>query len=719
MIDQQTILAGLNREQRVAVAHTDGPLLILAGAGAGKTAVITHRAVRLVADGVSPETLLIVTFTNKAASELKSRCQQLLGSRARALKVGTYHSVVTHEILRPAARAGRLASVGINGRFAILDRDASERVFKTALKTLTAREAEALTQSGRSPHDLRRAIGAIRALGYEFGLDAGTLVPRVARWIAATRFSYRPAFAQTALLALWQRYTQSCRELNALDFDALLTHAAWLLRQDTEFAAQASARYRYLEVDEYQDTNPVQAEIVERLAAPHHNLAVCGDDRQSIYAFRGADLEVLRGFCYRYPEATVVDLIRNYRSSAPIVAAANACARAMPERLSTEDMISAALASRPFRPRGFSYPTEAEEASDVVKQLCTAHALGRPWSGCAVIYRARFDKTVLEPALVRARVPFQVVGDTGFFDHIEVRDMAALVRVLVEPSDRPAWCRLLGAGGFGLTPKALQLACADGEHPLAALTRLSQLRLKACFKLRSLLTQIARFTTERTQTLPDVHALVVGVILENAHPETFQEYLLALWAMYLKPHLKVLAEREAAKRYRVNRGGAARRDALVAEILIEREQRVRVIAAHLETERRAALGWDGILEALELESLADEGVEPECVKLMTVHAAKGLEFDEVWFLGGGDEDAERRPDVAVQAEERRVFYVALTRARQALTVTESAWRKRYGHLIPRRRSLFLAEILPALDAAPAPLRPSVCRLDSTGSADYA
>ncbi len=698
MVQENDLLSGLNPEQVRAVRHENGPLLILAGAGAGKTAVMTRRAARLVRLGHDPSRLMVVTFTNKASNELKERCEGLLGPAARRVRAGTFHSLIIRTILRPAAEADILREMGLSGRFAILDNDGSERLFRAAWKERGSPEVDHFEKIGRGLAECRRLIGAVRSAGHDFMIEGKTIRTALSQQIAKSGFSPDATNTSVVVMDLWSRYHAACRDLNACDFDGILTLGAWLMRERHDFAASRAAMFSFLEVDEYQDTNPVQSQIVEALAAPHGNLAVCGDDRQAIYGFRGSDVRVIREFHTRHPDVTVVDLCMNYRSTPPIIETANACARAMPDRLSDTDMLPAAgAAGQSVHPVGMFYPTDREEACGVAEELLEAHKGGIGWNALAVLYRARSLKEPLEAELVRARVPFVVVGDTGFFDHVEVKDIAAMIRVLVNPEDRPGWVRVLGAGGFGVTPEAFSKSIKTHGSAVNTLNTLVSGRIKSTLKLRSLLTQVERFTRERDTINPDIGALVDGVVLEASRPTTFHEYLMTLWNHYLMPSLKADIDRQMKKQFQVNRGGASRRDQMTAFAMEERTARADVVAGWVASRRENQEPWDEILDGLSLQD-ATEDKDRDAVKLMTVHAAKGLEFERVWYLGGADDDPDQMKSDSDMAEERRVFYVALTRAKRMLSVTGAAQRKRYGQIKVRRRSGFFEEVMATIRA---------------------
>lgn len=390
-VNDTDLIAGLNPEQVTAVRHETGSLMILAGAGAGKTAVMTRRAARLMRLGHAPSRLMIVTFTNKAAREIKERCHALLGDVASQMVAGTFHGLILRHIIRPADRQGLLKPIGFARPLTILDKKESDTLWKSAWKTLSPDAYQHLTFVELDLKKSRQAIGLLRAQGVDLSTEASRAdsfgltpdeqaVERALRtFLTQKRLSPDPAHTAPLLLAVWSAYHQSCRSLNAVDFDGILTLGARVLAEYPDFAQTRTRLFSHIEVDEYQDTNPVQNGILDVLAAEHRNLAVCGDDRQAIYGFRGSDIRMIRAFQDRYPQVTIVDLIRNYRSTPAIVDAANNCARAMPNRLSTSDMIADKIAGGLFVPTANYFPDDDEEADVVCAEIQKIREGGADW----------------------------------------------------------------------------------------------------------------------------------------------------------------------------------------------------------------------------------------------------------------------------------------------------------------------------------------------------
>ncbi|MHB8409006.1 MAG: ATP-dependent helicase [Acidiferrobacterales bacterium] len=700
------LFAGLNPEQVQAVRHIDGPLMILAGAGAGKTTVMTRRAARLIQLGHAPSRIMLVTFTNKAAREMKQRVAALLEESAGQPVAGTFHSIVLQHILLPAHRAGLLAQFGFTKTPTILDARDSDALWRSAWKAIPMSDRYRFSAAGMELKHSKRLVGLLRARGLSVppDIDPGRVVGRSAeeqrllRHLVhelSVRRCHEPDVIASALLDLWEKYHASCLALNAMDFDNMLVLGASVLDGHPEFAGRIAGKFSFIEADEFQDTNPVQNRILEILAAPHGNLAVCGDDRQSIYGFRGSDISVIREFRQRHPQAKIIDLVRNYRSTSSIVDAANGCARAMPNRLSGADMISDTHAHVAEPPSCRTYASDVQEGEDVCAQIEQANAAGEPWSSLAVLYRSRAIKRKFEGMLVNHRIPFVVVGDIGFFEHRDVADTMGLVRALFDRDELLGWKRILAAGGFGITPAMLEKKTLRGASAWDTLLDLARTRKEKALKLRSLMTQVDRFSQQRNAPQLDIRALTYEVVLEDRAPETFPEYLVALWRQYLLPHLRADKEKEIAKKYQTRHGFGSKKEALLEDYIRECHERIGTVANLVAMVRNETPDWNAVLNELTLQTdVTEADKHRDAVRLMTVHAAKGLEFDRIWYLGGADENPAEtsRRTPAEDEEERRIFYVAITRPRRALIITGA--RTRWYDKIERSRlpSQFYAEV---------------------------
>jgi DNA helicase-2/ATP-dependent DNA helicase PcrA len=629
------LLDDLNPPQRDAVLHTDGPVLVLAGAGSGKTRVLTYRTAHLIGDcGVPPWAILAITFTNKAAAEMRERIAQLVGPAAREIWASTFHSACVRILRREAAAAGYRSD------FAIYDADDQLRLLRACFSD------EDIDPKRVSP---RNVLGRIS--------DAKN------RLVDAEGFAEESdGFGDELVARLYRRYTARLHIAGAMDFDDLLMVTTRLLESDAEVRERYQSRFSYVLVDEYQDTNHAQYRLVRVLAEPQRNLCAVGDDDQGIYSWRGADVRNILDFERDYPDAYVVALEQNYRSTGTILRAANAVVARnrgrRPKELWTDRGAGEPLHVVPCR-------DEHDEARAVLAEIERARAAGTSLSQIAVFYRTNAQSRSIEDQLVRGRIAYTVVGGPRFYERAEVRDVMAYLRAAANPADEIAIARLLGAPKRGLGPGCLAklVACAQ-THGFALGDAIGQGELIAG------VTQAQRSALARTATLLAElrHADAAGVPLGG---------------------LVVMA---------IDRSGI--RSAWMAEGSLEAQGRIEnldelenVAAEYQATALEPSL--IGFLEEVALQSDADlVDQEHGQVTLMTVHNAKGLEFDVVVMTGmeEGIFPHARSDDPDSLEEERRLCYVGMTRAKQRLVLTHAETRAIHGAREYRLPSRFLAEI---------------------------
>ena len=674
----ETILAGLNPEQRRAAETTEGPLLVLAGAGSGKTRVLVHRIAYLIgACGIPAESILAVTFTNKAAGEMRERVEKLLGPDAGGLWVTTFHSACVRILRR------EIGHLGISRGFAIYDESDS-------LSTLK----EALRRRGLDPklHDPRRLRWRI-----DQWKNAGVLPAA-----AAERAQDLEAREAAESYAVYQRLL---RDANALDFGDLILQTVELFERFPEVLAHYRRRWSYVLVDEYQDTNRVQYQLVTQLAREHGNLCVVGDPNQSVYGWRGADVRNILDFERDFPNASVVKLERNYRSRRPIldgasaVVANNASTRALQlraERGEGEPIRFAELAD------------EREEAAFAVREILTARQRdGRPLRDFAVFYRTNAQSRPFEEELLRYDVPYVVVGGVRFYERAEVKDALAYVRLALNPADAAALRRIANVPPRGLGRTTLEraegLAERDGVSLFEGLRRLA-----AAGEAGRAAEPIAAFAALLEQ---------LGVELRAASPAEGIAQVLRR-SGYLA-HLEREGTPEAETRLENLRELVAGAEDFAAESVSGDEERAPI---ELFLDQVALVsdidGWDRRADG---------------VSLMTAHSAKGLEFPVVFLVGleeGVFPHTASSRDAGGLEEERRLFYVGMTRAMERLYLTCARERRRYGPRSFAVPSRFLREIpesliagqLPDSDAgtrAPRDAPWSQRRGDPAGRLDYA
>lgn len=602
-------LADLNDAQRDAVLHTSGPLLIVAGAGAGKTKTITHRIAHLIASGVPPRSILAVTFTNKAAAEMRDRIHRLL-MHSTSPYVSTFHSLGVRLLREFATEAD------IPRNFAIWDRDDSVRVIK---RHLTEHELE----QRFSPRQVLARISKEKGNGTT--LD---------EWACAS--SYENVVAEA-----WRAYEAVRVKEGALDFDDLLLQSLVLLKTNAGVRATLIDRWRHLTIDEYQDTNRSQLEIARLLTSEAQNICAVGDTDQVLYSWRGADVKNLLSFEATFPGTRVILLEQNYRSTQTILTAANAVIAKnvlrFPKRLFTNNATGEAI-------RLYAGESERDEAQFAARTARELMGSGVPASEIALLFRENFQSRALEESFIREGIPYRVLG-TRFFERAEVKDVLSYVRAALNPRSTIDFARAAGTPSRGI-----------GKTTLEKVQRGAALTGSAAVKMGTFTALLSRIA-EKIRTAPASEALHF-VITESGLEKSFGENVED--AERLKNVIELVSH-------------ATRYDSAPAPEGIEK-----------------------LLEDASLMSDQDELEErKEAVTLMTVHASKGLEFDAVMVTGleQGLFPAERQSDTDRDSEEeRRLFYVAITRARKHLYLTCAASRLKYGSREYAAPSSFLADI---------------------------
>jgi len=627
----------LNDPQAAAVAHTQGPLLVFAGAGSGKTRVITYRVANLVACArVPPWRILAVTFTNKAAGEMRSRLESLCGAEvARSLWVGTFHATCA-KLLRAHGSA-----VGVQPNFVIYDANDQKAVISRVLKDLD------LDDRRYPPRAVLSHIHKHKQEGR--GPDE------------AAANSYVDDIA----LRLFRAYEQRLRAANAVDFEDLILLVTRLL-EGTPEGDRIRRRYDYVLVDEFQDTNATQYRLLRELARDHGNLCVVGDDDQSIYRWRGADVRNIRGFRRDYPGATIVKLEQNYRSTGRIVAAALAVIGRSTER-EPKELWTANADGEPIRV--VAARDERDEAAFVVDAIIRARAERTQARDIAVFYRIHAQSRVLEEALRASNISYQIVGGTRFYERAEVKDALAYLRIVVNPRSDVDLLRVINvpARGIGATTidRLASWATANDATLSDALSRLDDIADFGSASKRKLL--VFRDLLER-----------VRAAAEQLPPSELLELVLSDTG-----YVQALQKEDDAES-----------DARIENL---RE----LVGSLKDYEAEAEAAGDkpslvGFLERVTLASDVDRMEEGGRVVLMTVHSAKGLEFERV-FLTGMEE--EMFPYKGVDPgesdeleEERRLAYVAITRARKHLVMLHTQTRQIFGKTRWNRPSRFLGEL---------------------------
>ncbi|MEM7413255.1 MAG: UvrD-helicase domain-containing protein [Myxococcota bacterium] len=636
-----TILEGLNPEQRDAVVTTEGPLLVLAGAGSGKTRVLTQRIAYLIGVcGIAPEGILAVTFTNKAAGEMRERVEKLLGADADAVWMSTFHSLCVRILRR------EIGHLGMSRGFVIYDEADSLGVIKQAL------QRHGLDPKVADPRRLRWRIDQWKNAGDD---------PAAA--------SRQAVDADGELAAdLYATYQRLLAEAEALDFNDLLLKTVDLFDRFPQVLAHYRRRWQYVLVDEYQDTNRVQYQLVQQLASEHGNLCVVGDPDQSIYAWRGADIQNILDFETDYPGAKVVKLERNYRSTQPILQGASAVvannvARRRKE-LFTEREGGDSI-------RLYEADDDREESQMVVREILThARTDGRAYGDCAIFYRTNAQSRIFEEELLKYDVPYVVVGGVRFYDRAEVKDALAYLRLVLNPADGAALRRIVNkpARGIGKTTvdRADALAVERGVTALEGLRLYAQ--SEAGSRAAPKIGRFFRLLDElHREVLPASPSQAVALVLERSG------YLAAL-------------EREGGPE-------AESRIENLRELIAAAEDFQRANAEAPDDERS---DLELFLDQVALVSDVDRyDRRDDYVSLMTVHSAKGLEYPIVFLVGMEEgvfpHSGSLRDEAGIE-EERRLCYVGMTRAMERLTISCAAERMRFGSRTYGVPSRFLEEI---------------------------
>lgn len=645
----------LNGPQREAVVTTQGPLLVLAGAGSGKTRVLTYRIANILEqDLAAPWEILAITFTNKAAAEMRERLAQLVGTRSRGMWVSTFHSMCVRMLRADAER------LGFTKNFTIYDTDDLKRLYKDIM-------AESNIDPKRFPVNqlMNRISQAKNDLVTPGNFDAHDPVGKVAERV-------------------YERLQERLRAANAFDFDDLLLYGYLLLKNHEDVREAYQDRFRYLMVDEYQDTNRAQYAITQLLAAKNRNIMVVGDDDQSIYSWRGADLRNILEFESDYPEAKVVKLEQNYRSVGNILAAANAVIannqHRKEKRLFTDsgdgEKISVYLAT-----------DERDEGRWIAGEIDRRRSEGTSYNNMAVFYRTNAQSRMLEDMLLRAGVPYRIVGGTRFFDRAEIRDVMAYLTLVVNPADDIAAKRVVNVPRRGIGKTTIERIDQYGREmsmPFLTAAELAVVDPDIRASTRNAVGEFIQVIKDGATYGGDLRK-VVEMIIDKAgliralqdegtdeargRIENIQEFL-GVVDEFVQTHdaeesdfaAPTVGEDESAEPVRVLRGDS--------------------LADFIEWVRLRT----------DLDTVTEDG---QAVTLMTVHSSKGLEFDCVWVAGMEETlfpHMNSVGDAAAVEEERRLAYVAITRARKRLCLTCAQQRQIFGQTHANPVSRFIGEI---------------------------
>lgn len=639
------ILRGLNPPQVEAVQTLEGPVLVLAGAGSGKTKVLTHRIANIIAHGTRPDQILAVTFTNKAAKEMRVRLWNLLESQRQGVArlqdasqgqdtapnrnfmkyMGTFHGICVR-ILHIEHQAA-----GVGANFTIYDTEDQLTLIRRIMREMKLTGDKSLT-----PKNAQNAISHYQNLGMK---------PADAR-----REAYYPN--QKKIVEIYERYEQAKRVADALDFDDLLSKAAEMFEKDAEVRHKWQERFKYILIDEYQDTNAVQYRLIKSLVNEHRNICVVGDDWQSIYSWRGADFTNILNFERDFPGAKVIKLEQNYRSTGNILTASQKIINQNKTR-TEKTLFTEAGDGDPVTIEGVM--DETAEANYVARQILLMEAERGNFSDFAVLYRTNAQSSAFEKAFIAAKIPYKIIGGVRFYDRKEVKDVLALLKLIANPLDRVSFERVTKNILSGVGPASVEkIFVYLNEHPEQNLANLGGLKLSA---------------------RADVAVRKVEEFLQAMRVELDNQDITAA----------EIIERIVDQ---FNFGALLRTDTPDGA---ERMQNIEVLASNASVYDTL----EDFLEDAALLSSADESAGDNVVSLMTLHAAKGLEFPVV-FMVGLEEGLfpSSRSDNSLEEleEERRLAYVGMTRAMQELFLTFAGSRYSFGGRNYNAPSRFLLEL---------------------------
>jgi DNA helicase-2/ATP-dependent DNA helicase PcrA len=637
-------LNGLNPSQKAAVEQTEGPVMIVAGAGSGKTRVITYRVAHLIRKGIDPFNILVLTFTNKAAKSMQERIFEAVGPEAKNCWMGTFHSVFA-KILRVEAD-----KIGYPTNFTIYDTDDSKSLIRSILKEL---------QLDDKLYNANFVYNRIS--------NAKNNLISSAEYVQSEHIqSEDRASGRGQLGEIYQAYTQRCFKAGAMDFDDLLFKTNVLLKEHPDVLYKYQNRFKYIMVDEYQDTNFSQYLIVKKLAAITENICVVGDDAQSIYAFRGANIQNILNFEKDYPDLRIFKLEQNYRSTQNIVEVANNVIANNKNQLQKTVFSEKEQGEKIKVLRAFS---DNEEGKIIAENIAQTHASeGLNYRKFAILYRTNAQSRAMEEALRKLGIPYKIYGGQSFYQRKEIKDLIAYFRLTFNPNDEEALKRVINYPRRGIGETSIErIIVAADQHQKT---------------LWEIITNAATYLDGRSATPIANFALLIQSFQALAKSNTAYDT-----ALHIAQHSTLLKELYEDKSVE----GLSRYENI--------QELLNGIKEFSEREDIEERGLDVFMQDIALLTNDDKDKDPnaDTVSLMTIHSAKGLEFSQVYVVGLEENlfpsqlSLNSRTDLE---EERRLFYVAITRAEKKLTLSYATSRYRWGSLTNCEPSRFIEEIAP-------------------------
>ena len=630
----------LNEQQYAAVTAPPGPLLVIAGAGSGKTRTLTYRVAYLLENGVDPRNILLLTFTNKAARQMLDRVANLLPTDASGLWGGTFHSIGNRMLRRHGS------ALGYTSGFTIMDREDQKDLLNSVVAS-----------SGIDPKEIRFPKGDVLADIFSFVVNT----ERPIEELLAEKFPYfLPLLEQ--IKDVQARYERRKKSTNSLDFDDLLEKTLRMLKEHEEIAAFYRRQFQFILVDEYQDTNKIQADFIDLLAAEHRNVMVVGDDAQSIYSWRGANFQNILAFPQRYPNAQVFKIELNYRSVPEILEVANAAISANVQQFRKQ--LSAARLTNSAKPAMVALNDGGEQAQFVAQRILELRDEGIELNEIAVLYRAHYHAVELQLELSRRGIPYQITSGIRFFEQAHIKDVAAFIRFVANPRDEVAFKRMVrllpGIGG-----RSAENLWGNWEESL------DKNEAIVSWSERLLPMSVGARAKKSWQQLADT----LDEIAPNGAPKQPTEMIMAIVEAIYDDYAKATFANYELRKEDLNQlAGFARQFKDIHEFLTQL----------------------ALISNVDAEPAVNQGGDTEAVNLSSVHQAKGLEFHSVfviWLTDGMFPSTRSLDTREAIEEERRLFYVAITRARDELYLTYPQMRLNagYGDMF-QRPSRFLREI---------------------------
>lgn len=628
-----SLLERLNEKQREAAATIEGPLLILAGAGSGKTRTITYRIAHMIEElGIPAYLILAVTFTNKAAKEMKERVISLIGEEAERATISTFHSFGVR-LLRIYGN-----KLGYQANFTIYDVEDQKRIIKAIMKELN------LQNTDLSEKKLASLISKLK----EEGISADDY--------EKDNYEYEAKI----IAEIYRRYDARLKNQNGIDFSDILLNTRKLL-DIPEILEKIQNKYQYIMVDEYQDTNNIQYEIVNKIAQKHRNICVVGDENQSIYGFRGANIQNILNFEKDYQDAMVVKLEQNYRSTAMILEAANAVIR---NNLSSKDKNLWTNKENGDKIKVLKALNQRDEVEKVISEIAKEKQKGRAYRDMTILYRTNAQSRVFEEAFLRYRIPYKIFGGMQFYQRAEIKDILAYLSLINNPLDETNLLRIINIPKRKIGDKTLEkIRSYAGEHSLTFFESLERAG------------EISGISSGLAGTIQQFYDLIQELMALAPYKNTGVIFSTLLGKIGYKQYLETAYEDAEARISNIEELGTS---------ILELENLL------------GELSLRDYLENVSLVSATDDLQEnQDYIKLMTIHNAKGLEFPVVFLVGAENETFPGSSKFSCEEdleEERRLCYVAITRAEEKLIISFSITKYIYGDTLPTQESIFLKEI---------------------------